>query len=106
MLGLSGMLGLPLTINAVGTVMSPMIPSFDLPKQSLFVTSPQAGSLVLSRCADRGGINLIDATTMTASVQCSITLPDSKYSLSLQIKVVNSAAVAASLSGAFCAVGQ
>jgi hypothetical protein len=53
-------------------------------------------------------INLIDATTatMTASVQCSITLPDSKFSQSLQIKVVNSAAVAASLSSAFCAASQ
>jgi hypothetical protein len=51
---LTGVLGLPLTINAGGTVMSPVIPSFDLATQSLFVTSSQAGSLVLSRYADRG----------------------------------------------------
>jgi hypothetical protein len=53
-LEMSGMLGLPLTINAAGTVMSPVIPSFDLAKQSLFVTSSQAGSLVSGRYADRG----------------------------------------------------
>jgi hypothetical protein len=51
---MSGMLGLPLTINAGGAVMSPVIPSFDLAKKSLFVTSSQVGSLVSRRYADRG----------------------------------------------------
>src|ERR1700731_3960176 len=42
------MLQLPLVIQPGGAAMSPVLPSFDLPRQFVAVTSTQAGALVLS----------------------------------------------------------
>jgi hypothetical protein len=54
---------MPLTINPGASVMSPIMPSFDLPRQKVAVLSKQAGQLVLNRFLDKGGCFVLDSTT-------------------------------------------
>ena len=60
------------------------------------------------RFADKGGVVKIDDTTalMTANIQASVSLADTKYSQALQIRVGNTSALNASLNNALAAVAH
>jgi len=90
----------PSGISAGGTFVSPVLPSMDYAKQFVAATSTQSGVLSLIRFADKGGTIVIDTTTalMTANIQASVSLADSKYSQAVQISVSNTSGSPATLS--------
>ena len=98
---------LPMSIGPGGAIMSPVCPSFDLPKLTAAAISNQAGSMTNYRYLDRGGAFLPDSVTatMTANTACSIALSDGKFCSGVQLKISNSnAAAPATLSSIFMAI--